>query len=495
MFEIAELGQKVSKEEYHERVPALREELLEGQVRIRELGIPVILLFAGVDGAGKGACANLLQEWMDPRFIITRAFSKPSQEEKERPEYWRYWRTLPPRGHMGIFLSAWYSEPLLSHVYGDIGDRQLDQRIERILAFERTLSNGGALILKFWMHLGKKVQRKRLKSLEEDPLSSWRVTKQDWKHAEMFEKFVAAAEHILMRTGTGRAPWIIVEGADERYRSLKVGSELLTAIQGRLAKEEQAAANGNGADEPPSVVESSETTILSTLDLTKSLEKADYKRKLKECQAKLNLLHRKSRDKDVSMALVFEGWDAGGKGGAIRRITPALDARDYEVIQIAAPTDEELAHHYLWRFWRHISRSGRVMIFDRSWYGRVLVERVEGFAREEEWRRSYAEINDFERQLIEHGLVLVKFWLHISKEEQERRFKAREQIAFKRWKLTPEDWRNREKWDLYEQAVNDMIERTSTQVAPWVLVEGEDKRYARLKVIKSVCARLEEALG
>jgi polyphosphate:AMP phosphotransferase len=401
MFEVAELGQKVSKEEYQERVPALRQGLLEAQVRIREVGLPVILLFAGVDGAGKGDSANLLQTWMDPRFIITRAFSKPSQEEKERPEFWRYWRTLPPSGHMGIYLSAWYSEPLLSRVYGDIQDTELDDRLERILAFERTLANNGALIVKFWMHLGKKAQRKRLKSLEDDPLQSWRVTKQDWKHADMFGKFVATAEHILMRTSIGRAPWIIVEGANERYRQLKVGSELLKAIQSRVTKE---VANGDPDDEPVAPEEeSSSTTILSTLDLGKKLEKSDYKRKLRECQSRLNLLHRKARDEDVSTILVFEGWDAGGKGGAIRRLTPAIDARDYEVIQIAAPTDEEKAQHYLWRFWRHLSRAGRVTIFDRSWYGRVLVERVEGFASEEEWRRAYAEINDFEHQLIEHA--------------------------------------------------------------------------------------------
>jgi polyphosphate kinase 2 (PPK2 family) len=234
--------------------------------------------------------------------------------------------------------------------------------------------------------------------------------------------------------------------------------------------------------------------VLSSLDLSKRLPRKDYSRKRDELQARLNLLHRKARDRKISTALVFEGWDAGGKGGAIRRITPALDARDYRVIQTTAPSDEEKAHHYLWRFWRHISRSGRFMIFDRSWYGRVLVERVEGFATDLEWQRAYSEINDFEKQLVEHGIVLVKFWLHISPEEQGRRFEARAKVPYKRWKLSAEDWRNREKWSRYELAVNDMIERTSTPIAPWVLVEGEDKRYARVKVLKSVCESLERAL-
>ncbi len=226
-----------------------------------------------------------------------------------------------------------------------------------------------------------------------------------------------------------------------------------------------------------------------------SLDKTRYREKLARAQAKLNQLHRKALERGVSTVLVFEGPDAAGKGGAIRRLTAALDARHVQVIPIAAPTDEERAHHYLWRFWRHLSRAGRVTIFDRSWYGRVLVERVEGFASEEEWRRAYAEINDFEEQLIEHGTVLRKFWLHITKEEQLARFQAREKTPYKRWKLTDEDWRNRERWDDYAAAVNDMVEQTSTKKAPWVLVEGNDKRFARVKVATTVCEAMARALG
>jgi polyphosphate:AMP phosphotransferase len=344
------------------------------------------------------------------------------------------------------------------------------------------------------MHLGREPQKKRLQSLEKDPLQSWRVTKQDWKHWKMYGDFVSAAERIIARTSTAHAPWKIIEGADRRFRSLEVGTRLLEAITGRLA---ESAEPETGPDPAPATDESvsgSRILVLSSLDLTRKLEKKDYTRRRDELQARLNLLHRKARDRKITAALVFEGWDAAGKGGAIRRITPALDARDYRVIQIGAPSDEEKAHHYLWRFWRHLSRAGRFMIFDRSWYGRVLVERVEGFARQREWQQAYKEINDFEEQLVEHGIVLVKFWLHISPEEQERRFQARAKIPFKRWKLTAEDWRNREKWGRYELAVNDMVERTSTPIAPWVLVEAEDKRYARVKVLESVCEALERAL-
>ena len=194
------------------------------------------------------------------------------------------------------------------------------------------------------------------------------------------------------------------------------------------------------------------------------------------------------------MILALEGWDAAGKGGAIRRVTHALDARMYRVIPIAAPTDEERAHHYLWRFWRHLPRLGRITIYDRTWYGRVLVERAEGFASEAEWMRAYKEINEFEEQLTEHGIVLVKYWLHISADEQLERFKERETAPWKQYKITPEDYRNREKMNLYEQAASDMIARTSTEFSPWTLVEANDKRYARIKVLRTLCDRLDAAL-
>ena len=228
--------------------------------------------------------------------------------------------------------------------------------------------------------------------------------------------------------------------------------------------------------------------------MSRKLDKAQFLRKLERFQGRLNLRHRKTSAHGISTVVVFEGWDAAGKGGAVRRATAALDARAWQAIPIAAPTDEERAYHYLWRFWRHLPREGVLTIFDRSWYGRVLVERVEGFATPPEWRRAYNEINEFEEQLAEHGVVVVKFWMHITRDEQMRRFKERQTSPFKRWKLSDEDWRNRKRWDDYAQAVNEMIERTSTRVAPWTIVESNDKYYARIKVLQTICARLESAL-
>ena len=509
MFETAELGHKTSKEEWKERVPALREGLLEAQVRLRELKLRVVVLFAGVDGAGKGETANLLNEWMDPHLLVTRAFTKPTAEERERPYLWRFWRDMPGRGEMGIFLSAWYSQPLVDRVHGRTSMRDLDERLEEILSFERTLQQDGVLVLKFWMHLSKKAQKRRFKALEADPLQKWRVTKRDWRHWGLYDQFIQTGEHIIARTSRGGAPWKIVEGEDHRYRSLTVGEFLLETVQRHVAERERqlALAAEKRAEEPaapPAEAAKAEgtapadapapTTVLSGLDMARTLERDDYREKIVRYQSRLSLLQRTARERKISTILTFEGWDAAGKGGVIRRMVAALEARDYQVISITKPTDEEYDHHYMWRFWRHLPRAGRFTIFDRSWYGRVLVERIEGFASERDWRRAYGEINDFERQLVDHGIVLAKFWIHITPEEQEQRFEARRVVPYKRWKLTPEDWRNRHRWRDYELAVHDMVERTSTPIAPWHIVEGNDKRYARIKVLETVCDTLERAL-
>ena len=234
-------------------------------------------------------------------------------------------------------------------------------------------------------------------------------------------------------------------------------------------------------------------TLLASIELaSKRLEEPEYKPLVAAAQIRLRILQFRMYDAQMPVLALFEGWDAGGKGGVIRRVTAALDARQYRVIPIAAPTDEEKAHHYLRRFARHLPRLGRFTIFDRSWYGRVLVERVEGFAPPDEWRRAYWEINDFEEELTDHGLIVMKFWLHISKDEQLRRFQERERTPWKQYKITDEDYRNREKWPLYERAVHDMVVQTSTAYAPWYLVAANDKRHARVEVLRHVVGRLEE---
>jgi polyphosphate:AMP phosphotransferase len=513
MFETAELGRSITKKDFNKMAPVLREDLLELQDDLRKgKHFQTIVVFAGVDGGGKGETVSLLNAWMDPRWLITCAYDQPSDAERERPEFWRYWRDLPPRGRLGMFLSAWYSRPVLERVHDNIDEAVFLRRIERIVKFERALANDGALILKFWMHLSRDAQERRLKGLETDPLTKARVTERDWDHWHLYDRFIEAAEQVITRSNRALAPWTVVEGTDPNYRAVTVATTLRHALEERLREHapvpapKKGSGKKNNKTKTKATPASAETaaagvsapraiTVLDRLDMSKRLTKADYNKRLVELQAELHGLHVRAKAKGISSILLFEGPDAAGKGGAIRRVNEALDARHYQVHGVAAPTDEEAAQHFLWRFWRHLPGAGHIAIFDRSWYGRVLVERVEGFASEVEWRRSYGEINDFEDQLVEHGMVLVKYWIHITKDEQRTRFKQRDKTPYKRWKLTDEDWRNRDKWDEYDQAVNDMVQFTSSSAAPWTLVAGNDKRYARVKVVETFCERLADALG
>jgi polyphosphate:AMP phosphotransferase len=492
MFESAELGHKIDKETYRKEVPLLREALLDAQLELLQSArFPVIILISGVDGAGKGETVNILNEWMDPRHIRTHALDFPSDEELERPVMWRYWRVLPPKGKIGVLFRSWYSTPINDHVRGITKNSELDQRMERINRFEKMLTDEGTLILKFWLHLSKEEQNIRLKSLEKDPKTRWRVTPRDWKNFKIYDRFHSVAESVLRRTSTSEAPWTIIEGSEPRYRYLAVGKAVLQALRARL---DAGDAHQSPRAAPPIMPHIDTLSVLRRLDLSQHLNKSRFQDDLEKYQAKLNLLTRHDNFRKISVMAVFEGNDAAGKGGSIRRITGAMDARMYHIIPVAAPTEEERAQPYLWRFWRHIPRRGRLAIFDRSWYGRVLVERIEGYCSREDWMRAYSEINDFEEQLIRHKTVIVKYWLAISKEEQLRRFEDREKTGFKRFKITEEDWRNREKWEEYEKAVCDMIDRTSTEIAPWTLVEANDKNFARIKVLKTLCDAIEKAL-
>jgi AMP-polyphosphate phosphotransferase len=491
MFESAELGHKIDKETYDAEEPVLRLSLLEAQFTLAKTrDFPVIVLIGGVDGAGKGPTVNVLNAWMDPRLIETNAMGAPSDEEEDRPRMWRFWRALPPAGKIGIFFGSWYSQPILNRVYGETGASDLEKSIEEIERFEAMLAAEGALILKFWFHLSKKAQKKRLKALEKDSVNHWRVQDTDWERFEMYDRFRKISELTLRRTSKGHAPWHVVEGGDERYRNLTVGRTLLAALRERLdgVQPEPAAAAA-----PPPLPSVDGRNVIDALDLSLALKKKEYEERLAELQGRFNGLSRHKKFARHALVAVFEGNDAAGKGGAIRRMTGALDARFFRVVPVAAPTEEERLHPYLWRFWRHIPRRGNCVIFDRSWYGRVLVERVEELSPEDAWMRAYGEINDFEEELARHGCILAKFWLAIDRNEQEARFRARQDTGYKRFKLTPDDWRNRDKWDLYVHAVSDMVDRTSTSVAPWTLVEANDKYHARIKVLETLCERIEAA--
>jgi len=422
MFESAEIGHKLSKAEYRKAVPELRTALLEAQIDLYDKKIPLLLLISGQDGAGKSETINVLYEWMDPRFITTLAFADLTDEERERPAMWRYWRALPPKGRTGIFAGSWYSRPIAEHISGKVTLSEMDALAERINRFESMMVNEGALVLKFWFHLTADAQRKRLKDLERNSRTAWRVTRWQWDRIKTLDRLQATAGHLLRATNTAWAPWVVVDGSDDRYRSLTVGQVMLSAMRQKLDTP-----SGQVMPVAPMLrVTTDQRNVLSELNLERRLTEREYEDDLARWQGRLYELVHDERFKSRALVCAFEGADAAGKGGAIRRIGGALDARQYQVIPIAAPTDEERAQPHLWRFWRHLPRRGRIAMFDRTWYGRVLVERVEGFCAEPDWLRAYTEINDFENELNEAGVIVVKFWLQISQQEQLRRFKERE---------------------------------------------------------------------
>ncbi|MCL2657732.1 MAG: polyphosphate:AMP phosphotransferase [Betaproteobacteria bacterium] len=492
MFESAELGHTIDNKRFHKEAEHLRVELQRAQYELREAArFPVLILVSGVDGGGKRETISKLYEWMDPRYLSTLAFTTPTDEERDRPTMWRYWRSLPPKGRIGVFSSgSWYSNPIAASVAGGQVSHLLEHEMTRINRFEGMLVNEGALVLKFWLHLSKKAQKARFEKLEADPRTAWQVTKESWARLKTQPQLLEVAGHALRVTNTPWAPWIVVDGSDDNYRNLQVGKTLLEAIRYRLDKQTPM----TYPVAPPLIPKLDGRDVLSELDLSQKLSKMQYEKQLAKYQGRLSELMRSPLLAKRALIIVFEGSDAAGKGGAIRRVSAAMDTRQFQIVPIAAPTDEESAQPYLWRFWRHVPRKGHVTIFDRSWYGRVLVERVEGFCSEADWLRAYAEINDFEHALDSADNLVIKFWLQIDKDEQLVRFKEREATEFKRFKITEDDWRNREKWDAYHDAAVDMMDRTSTGQAPWVVVEANDKHFARIKVLRTVCERLEQAL-
>lgn len=494
MFEAVELGRKVTKEAFDKEEPKLHTALLDAQRRAKEAGVPVIILVAGFEGSGKGDLVNRLSKWLDSRGMETAALWHETDEEKERPNWWRYWRLLPGRGNSLILFGGWYRPTAVKHSLGTWDLARFERELLRIADFERMLSEDGVLFLKFWLHLSSKERVKRLKKKRKRLRKI--LAPIEWLDhlSKDYESFASVIRRMIRVTDLGYAPWYLIESEDKRYRDLAVGHTILKGLEHRLAAKVPIIDHGEST-----VVDlpgfDGQISILDTVDLESKVSHEDYQKRVKELQAQLNELTWAAYQQQLNTVIVFEGWDASGKGGTIRRLTAGLDARLYRVIRTAAPTDEEAAHHYLWRFWRHVPRKGFITIYDRSWYGRVLVERVEGFAAQHEWMRAFREINDFEEQLHLSGAQVLKFWLHIDQEEQLRRFKEREHKPWKLHKITDEDWRNREKWAEYAHAVQAMVSHTSTGFAPWQVVPANDKKFARLFCLQKTCEVLAARLN
>ncbi len=465
---------------------ALRERLLAQQQLVRDQKLPVIVLVEGWAAAGKGSLINELISEIDPRFY--NVVSPPVLPEKEEryPFLYQYAKAIPENGKIMFYDSGWMEGAVRKYLRRDITKKQYKDRMRAVCEFERQLRDGGYLILKLFLHIDQAEQRKRISALRENHETEWRVTEDDlWQHRE-YKNFRDTYDEFMTQTGK-TIPWYVLDGSRKRQSArdaLKLLVELIDKgmQQGRYI--------GKPFQEKFPLLKMPK---LAEVDLSPALTDEEYKKELKKLQKRLGELHNTIYRKKIPVILCYEGWDAAGKGGNIRRIARPLDPRGFDVKPIASPEPHELARQYLWRFWIRLPRSGHVSIFDRTWYGRVMVERLEGFCADDDWKRAYNEINEFERQLTDWGAVVIKFWIHIDQDTQLQRFTDRQNTPEKQWKLTEEDWRNREKWPQYEEAIDEMLQKTSTENAPWYIIESNDKKYARIKALKLVIKALEKA--
>ena len=480
-----------SRENLKQEIKKLQRELAALQQPLKKAGIPVILLFEGWSAAGKGRMISKVISQLDPRGYQVYSNTDPGEEEARRPFLWRFWRDIPLRGEMAVLDRGWYTQAAARLAEERKGAGEL---ISSLCTFERQLADDGYLVLKFFLHIGQEEQRSRLEKLAGSKATSWRVTDRDWRNNRNYRAKAEEMDLLLEATHRPWAPWHVIWNEDRDFGVAQVLRTIQEALTRALGGESPAGDGPRGG-----TVRKLAMPLLEQVDLTKEVDKETYDRELKREEKKLKKLHSRLYRAQIPVVIGFEGWDAAGKGGAIRRLSWALDPRGFDVIPVAAPDKYELGRHYLWRFWRQLPKSGHVAIFDRTWYGRVMVERIEGLTPESRWSMAYDEINEFERELTDWGAVVLKFWIHIDPEEQLRRFEARQNTPEKRYKITEEDWRNREKWPAYQIAVDEMLQKTSTEKAPWTIIEGNDKRYARLKVLRTVRhvleARLEENGG
>ncbi len=549
----------LEKDAYKAEYDDLIEKLVVLQQRAVTEGAGLVVLFEGWNGAGKGSRISDLMYNLDAR--ATSVYVSPDANTEEAREltdlgqgvtgYYplmqEYWKALGERGHITFYDRGWYTkatELLLARNTAELvlpkgGTRHY---LESIEDFERQLVRDGYGVVKFFMHVRKKAQKKRLDRLYDDAATRWRVPEKKLVSTKDYDEAYDLYDKLLEGSDFPFAPWVLVNGEDKRAANLQIARTLVQAIEGaleakvqdeRIAVEEQdelaaltevaeAAAEAKAdqwsspaPDDTPEVAqakaaaaaqhafapESSRFEIVkdyprvATMNHGLTLPREDYKRELKALQKHLFRLENLMYQERIPLMLVYEGWDAAGKGGNIKRVAQALDARAYNIFPSPAPTKPELAHPHLWRYWTRLPKAGHVGMYDRSWYGRVLVERTEEITPPERWAQGYDEINEFEHDLVDWGAILLKFWVDVSQDEQLARFEAREENPAKRWKITPDDWRNREKFPQYASAIDDMFRLTSTTYAPWIVLESDDKRYARVKALRIIVEALEQRLG
>ena len=482
-------AQRPDDEQLAERLEKARAELAVRQMQIKEKKLPVLVLMEGWGAAGKGSVLGKVIKNLDPRFFKVSTMSQPSDVEKREPFLYRHFIKIPEQGKLMFFDGGWMEEITGQYLRDKLTDKEYRQRIVSIRRFERTLTDNGYLVMKFFFHIEEKEQSKRLKRLLDDKNASWRVSEDDLWQNKNYKKAFKVFDRYLFDTNQSNAPWYLIDSEDRKWAELQMTEFLVKAIDTALVNESHAAPILQNTFQLKTMPKLSEIPLKG-----KELTPEEYKDQLDKCQKRLRELHNELYLKKIPVIIAYEGWDAAGKGGNIKRVAAALDPRGYEVHPIASPEPHEKARHYLWRFWTRLPKDGHIAIFDRTWYGRVMVERLEGFCSENDWQRAYNEINEFEKELKDWGAVIVKFWVHIDKDTQLARFTDRQNTPEKQWKITDEDWLNREKWDLYEEAIDEMIEKTSTSFAPWHVLESNDKKYARIKALKTIIKEIEKKL-
>ena len=475
-------------EELAAGIKAAREALNACQMKIKEAGLPVMVIFEGWGAAGKGSVLGRVIKSIDPRFFKVQTYAAPTAEEKRYPFLYRYIRDIPEKGKFTFYDTYWMEEITDARLDGSMSDAEYEERIDSINRTERTLVDNGYLVMKFFFQIGKKEQKRRLDELLDNKDTKWRVDKSDLYENKHYDESIKVYDKYLKDTNSPTAPWYIIDAKDKKFAELQVLEFLNSGIETALKNKDLA------VPILQNTYKLKKTPKLKDIELKgKTLTDEEYDKRLDELQSELRQLHYKLYRKKIPVIIAYEGWDAAGKGGNIKRITGALDPRGFEVLPIASPEPHEKARHFLWRFWTRLPKTGHIAIFDRTWYGRVMVERIEGFCSENDWQRAYNEINEFEKELTDWGAVVIKFWVQIDKRTQLKRFKERQANPEKQWKITDEDWRNREKWDKYETAIDEMIKKTSTEFAPWYILESVDKKYAHIKALEIVIDRIKEA--
>ena len=482
-------GPVIDEKEYKHRISPLQNRLGELQRACRDAGLPVVVVIEGWNASGITHVTNELVQFLDPRGFNVVSSGRPTYEEELRPLLWRFWNAVPAKGRFTLFARSWYSRALAEKVNGIGWKDEVKRYTAQMRHFERQLTDDGMLLLKFFLHITKEEQEKRMIEREYDFLRSWTVTRGDWDFHRHYDQYIPIIEGFIGETDRDNAPWTIISARDLRHTTLSVYEKLvgeLEKTQKRMGKEKKMVYDGH--------FRARKKSVLRDVDLSTSLTRDEYDTLLPELQQQVYERHYLLYKRRIPLVIVFEGWDAAGKGGTIMRLVRWMNPRGYRVAPVGSPTATEKSYPFLWRFYQDLPKEGHITVFDRSWYGRVLVERVEGFCTKDEWQRAYREINEMEENFVDHGGGIVKFWLEIDNETQLERFRQREGDPKKQWKITTEDWRNRDRWDQYEIAVDDMLDNTSTKKAPWTVIESRDKLHARVKTIQYVLSAIDKLM-